>query len=1240
MNKTFNKRLVALICVAFMIFGCISVCASERFIPFDTKMENPLLDLPVSEKIIMKDGTLVIEAEHVEYEKCMLPVSEERASGEMGLKTVAGSYLQDHTLEPKASMRVNVVVENEKTYYIWLRSRCTNTEGYITFWKDLGNKNLYGMQTAKYVENYAYEWHSLGSQTLVSGFNTINLKYRSNNAVFDKFIITDREDFVPVGADDVPEKNTSSGGEINTDGIPVYPTVGAHPRLFFTEEEIPEIKAKLEMSIFKPSYDNFKKQADTVINAELPEGNASFTSYSAYPTVLMSKAFMYAIGEKDATFAKETIRQARNFVSTVKFDRPNDTTYNSREMGETMVMAACVYDWCYDLLTEDDKAFFVEQLPKIAGNTEVGFPPTGRNYVLSHTCEELVYRDQLAPAIALYDEYPYWYNAVGSVIFDKMIPVKNYYNVSGTDFSGSTYSESRNIGAVQAEKMIHTLGLPENESIFCEEWPGVFNKFVYERLPNGIWFKEGDDYAWSSYTPNKRNTLYGRIFRYIGSTYDDPVILYQGLLDLEQGGFSADLINVLMTDIKDVEKLNIEMPTSLPLTRFTQQPMSTMTARTSWQNGINSPTAMAYVNMRELTMGDHQHRDLGAFQIWYKGMLAIDSGLYQYSDHHWNYAVRSVAHNVMLVDDPNEIYYTNYAGSFVPDGGQRLTANFANHGDDLSAVLKGVESGEAITAEEKAKFMGPDSYRPEFSYISADISSAYTDKVEAYERSAVFINLDNEDYPAAFIVYDLIKSSDATFKKKWLLHSETEPDVNTETNTTVITRTDNGQNGKLVNKTLIPAVGKGTIEKIGGPGMEFFSKDKNYPMSVATGIQADMGNWRIEISPNLDAQEDRFLNAMYVTDADRNLPELPMYREFGANYTGVTIMDKMVAFANDRNIIEGNIRLKVRDNGYVEVSCLVTDVKAGKWNVRGNGLDLVIESIAGENCLQFSAAPGTYDIVPVSPSTPVTQIDIIPEEPEDFGDFLIRRDSNLMYLPKPTKDVDGVPYVAVDGIFTQFETDIIENNGESITLKSGNDVWTITAGENTYVRNGISQPLTNAPMMIHGELYASVSDFQTLLNLKGISYNKTLKLLSFSFTSRKSISGVDMDKIVSPVAVTGSLHDGSSVINNLYDMNLGTYFCSVGSEAWAEFDLGEVYDIDKIMVAFFRGNTRKQIFDILVSEDGVNYKKVFSGSANGKTEDLQNFKIGEKARFIKCQFYGSDTGNMYNSIFEMLVIKE
>lgn len=121
-------------------------------------------------------------------------------------------------------------------------------------------------------------------------------------------------------------------------------------------------------------------------------------------------------------------------------------------------------------------------------------------------------------------------------------------------------------------------------------------------------------------------------------------------------------------------------PDDLPLTRFSGSPFGWMIARTGW--GENSVIAEMKIN--EHFVGNHQHLDGGSFQIYYKGPLAIDAGAYSGSSggynspHNKNYFKRTIAHNSLLVYDPDEKFAChNYGGanksSFAAnDGGQRM----------------------------------------------------------------------------------------------------------------------------------------------------------------------------------------------------------------------------------------------------------------------------------------------------------------------------------------------------------------------------------------------------------------------------------------------------------------------------------------------------------------------------------------------------------------------------------------
>ena len=76
--------------------------------------------------------------------------------------------------------------------------------------------------------------------------------------------------------------------------------------------------------------------------------------------------------------------------------------------------------------------------------------------------------------------------------------------------------------------------------------------------------------------------------------------------------------------------------------------------RTGWSENDTSAT---------LKYGDnfwsHEHGDVGAFTIYSRGNLAIDSGSYRSaygSLHHFEYARQTIAHNTLTVTDSADYY--------------------------------------------------------------------------------------------------------------------------------------------------------------------------------------------------------------------------------------------------------------------------------------------------------------------------------------------------------------------------------------------------------------------------------------------------------------------------------------------------------------------------------------------------------------------------------------------------------
>jgi hypothetical protein len=304
-------------------------------------------------------------------------------------------------------------------------------------------------------------------------------------------------------------------------------------------------------------------------------------------------------------------------------------------------------------------------------------------------------------------------------------------------------------------------------------------------------------------------------------------------------------------------------------------------ARSDW-----SPEA-TYVTFKA---GDnywsHSHLDQGAFTIYKGGGLAIDSGMYgpYGSDHHMNYSYQTVAHNVVTVTDPEDR---------VPAPGKDQPRPIANDGGQRRIGSGwGVEAAPLDLAEWEAKREIYHTGRIErmldedgLVVALADLTPAYTNRlsgqgtfshrtrrVETYRRVFAYDRMDD-----VIVVFDHVKATNPSFRKRWLLHTQDQPSVSD--NRFSVTVMPSGQTGRaggqLTGHVLLPRAAE--IHTIGGRGFEFFVDGQNYDeqgrlqdrirrMGPARG---EPGAWRIEVTPTHDAETDQFLVVL--------LPALPAH---------------------------------------------------------------------------------------------------------------------------------------------------------------------------------------------------------------------------------------------------------------------------------------------------------------------------------------------------------------------------
>ena len=392
-------------------------------------------------------------------------------------------------------------------------------------------------------------------------------------------------------------------------------------------------------------------------------------------------------------------------------------------------------------------------------------------------------------------------------------------------------------------------------------------------------------------------------------------------------------------------------------------------------------------------------------------------------------------------------------------------------------------------------------------------------------------------------------SKDASFKKNWLLQAVSEPVV--EGNQITITMTDEGCNGKLVNTTLYPQ--SVNIATVGGIN-QYISDGQEWTVDNSDlTSDAYICGFRCEVSPKIATTEDIFLNAMYVTDADDNTVDLPMISEETDQFIGVTTLDRMVMFSKNGEKVNSAFTITVRDNGYENVICLMTDVDAGKWAVSGNGNTIIVESAETEGCLVFTAQPGTYTITPVDETSSVTEVVWEETEKEKIGDFTMKVDATYAYVKNRNRIVDGKPYIAIADFLERYIGATTQTEGRTlkVTLKDGR-IFIFNAGSKEYT---MGSGTSSTPGMLECEPFLDANGV-FYMNCNGVStrfgfntaYSSKTKVMKITMYSEEEMEGVDPSKVLWPVAITASSRDGNNVPENTIDRQLSTRWSSITAD--------------------------------------------------------------------------------------------
>lgn len=704
----------------------------------------------------------------------------------------------------------------------------------------------------------------------------------------------------------------------------------AHPRLWVNADSLALIRANLEHPENKSYWERVRTLAAKPFNF-IPGAEEDVAYNTPLEQAAVAKAFAYLM-RGDARVGRDATGLMLAYLPRVEFGNLLDVT---REVGAAIYAAACVYDWCYDLLSASERDLLRRHLMRLADEMECGWPPFRQSIINGHGNEAVINRDLLALAIAVHNEDPLPYQYCAYAILEQLVPMRRFEYQSPRHNQGTSYSAFRFGWEMHGAWLFRRM---TGREVFDANIKRVPQYWLHLRLPNGEMMRDGDGVPSGPYWKYSRTALL--CYAYNG----DPVLKGEFL---RQGGIPENPVLFLL--LNDPALKAEPALTSLPTTIDFGPVLGGMIARTGWKMGADSAEVVAEIKGGGYHFGNHQHADAGSLQIYYRGLQVAKLGQYTFygTPYDLNFAKRSVAQSMLLVVDPQETFGRN----LVNDGGSRFIQT--NPRTPRQAMTDPMFNYGRVMA---CSF-GPDAQTPDFSFFAADLRGAYSDKVSACVRRFCFLNLHRPGNPAAIILLDDITARDPGFKKYWQLTTLNPPQSTPEG--VLLSSESGGVTGRLDVRLLDPVRAERTVEIVSGPDLHRVDGRLFTPPTPA-GPEAN--GYRIRVSPTQPRAHDRFLSVLQACDA----APLPIANEETDDLVIIRIADRLVVLGKGTSLIERPLELTVPgDAGAVQV--LVAGLKAGAWRIVSAGAPAREATVAeGKNTLHFESRGGRYQLTAVA----------------------------------------------------------------------------------------------------------------------------------------------------------------------------------------------------------------------------------------------------------------------------------
>lgn len=980
-----------------------------------------------------------------------------------------------------------------------------------------------------------------------------------------------------------------------------------HPRLLLSPTFIPILKQRIADDEWcAKAWQTIAKSASNPKASVL----ASDNQYSQNTlNGIVAQAMIYAM-DGDQALGRNAIVQIIDNFERVEFTSRNDVT---RDYGATLFAAALVYDWCYPLLNSEQKQAIITHIKTLAKRMEIGYPPYRQGAVTGHGGEAQLLRDQLSAGIAVFDEDPSIYQHAAGRFFAEFVKARDFFYPSHRHHQGIGYGPYRFHWEIYSAWLFKRM---VDVDVYSPQQGKVPYHWLYATCPNDSALIDGDTNA-----GGKPFNIFDSLLQ-VANYYKDPYLQAEsnrrGVTRLAR----SNPIEFLLFYDPSVKPGDL---TELPTTKFFAQPLGGMIARTGWSMGRDSDVAVIEMKGAGYQFNNHMHLDAGAFQIYYRGHLAIDTGAYpKYgTPFDWNFNKRSISHNVMLAYDPDEKYEkgVNDGGQHFPDNGREMST--------LEQLLDKGRSGAIISHD-----MGPNPIKPLYSYLRTDLTPAYGNKMQSYQRHFVTLNLDDPNRPAALLVYDRIETVKPQIRKIWLLQTLAKPQ--STNGQLVIDAAQGNDSGRMVLDTLLPQSDRLAMRCVGGPDGENPVFDEKFPILINKhgSMSPFNAGYRTELEVTSPANLEYFLNVCQIMD--RSVAStLPVSYLNGHEMDGAAIGKWQVYFSRGEEMVRKPVTFTVKAN---QTHVLFTGLRKGNWYLKSNAQsDTVTFCKVDEqgSSLYLQLDKGQYELSPDPlKGTTQTQPDLSSIIPMHTGGKQPARamiNGQTVPLAKlvfqsTNSLVDAVSIFKAMGIQVMVDSHVLtaKNGDNTLTCENGKDVCKIND-----MPLKMAEPLqwTDDVILLPLDIVAGFTQYKA----KALPVGNAVYLDPYPDFRRT---------YPAYVRVSSPNDNASHPAIDAVDGDMDTYFASQGTNVQLEMDMGRIATVTGMKIIWLNSDSRTAQFSIETSVDQQHWQSVFDGKSSGKTPRDQPEAYDWKpvnARLVRITSNGNSQNN-WNSICEAMVV--